>query len=666
MDRKGVILKLSDINACGHFLIGLTVSLETGKEFHMDTNAEQEKDTLEVPEGYFSEKDEETQNEVDSSEFTDFTMNYSDIEKEEKKKEQKKKQHLDKGRQVKFSLLYRITAIVTVPMIILILFFSLFLMLSTERLTKPYAKDQLNALTSSVTEAFAVASRGDFHLQNGVLMKGESELSLVQDFMDEMANRSGNVLSVYYGDTCVMTSVNPETKERAGKSAIPEKAYEQVKAGNYYFDSKAKTDGEEAYVYYYPLMQESSGEVIGSVSCTMSRQAIKKAAGANQRQMYLFCTFLALIGVVVSFFEIRNMVRCLNQSKQNLELVARGELVLRVRRNALSRKDEIGGIANSVSDMVKSLTKLIKEISGSEKDVETYSVQLNNSMKKISETVESVNLAIEEIAKGATSQATETMQANTQVAQIGDSIEATVTEVDSLSQSALKMNEFSISADKTLQELLMISKESDDAINEIRRQTIETNESAQQIQIATDMITEISGQTNLLSLNASIEAARAGEAGKGFAVVADEIRQLAEQSKKSADRIREIIEDLIGKSNVSVKTMNGVAQSINVQNNKLDETLHVFTELSSEISLVMKSVRGISAQTKSLTSLRNGVVGIVEGLAAIAEENAAGAEETSASMYEVNTIVEECRKQTEQLMLVKNKLAENAEKFKME
>ena len=60
-------------------------------------------------------------------------------------------------------------------------------------------------------------------------------------------------------------------------------------------------------------------------------------------------------------------------------------------------------------------------------------------------------------------------------------------------------------------------------------QTNQTNESVQKINKATELISSIAEETNLLSLNASIEAARAGESGRGFAVVAAQIQKLAEQ-----------------------------------------------------------------------------------------------------------------------------------------
>lgn len=589
----------------------------------------------------------------------DFHMDFTDVELEEKREAIRA---AIRAKKHKYGLTFRILLLVLSTQAILCLFFIVAALLSSRSLAKNVVKDELEGYAVSASSAFATYVHGDFSYADGVFLKGDTNLDAMYEYIDEISRKTGAVLKVYYGTECVMSTEKDAADTRV-MNALDSAVYDEVKKSNYYYNSKGSNNGTAVCFYCYPLMQESTGETIGAVYCAVERAPIEAMTGRALNIMVALGLILTIGFMVAGFFIIRRLIDALKRSVDNLMEVKEGNLKVHIRRADSSRDDEIGDMSKAVKELIEELIVTANGLQETSEELSRFSNQLDESMTNMSDTIGGVNHAIEEIAKGATSQASETMQANDRVSQIGHTIEGTAVEVERLTESAKKMDEYSINADTTLQELLMISKETDDAINDIREQTNETNASAQKIQLATDMITDIAGQTNLLSLNASIEAARAGEAGMGFAVVADEIRQLAVQSKASAEEIRDIVEALINNSNDSVKLMNNVSDSIDTQNSKLDETFRVFNELSAEIGVVMKAIKEIARQTKELSKLRESVVSIVEGLAAIAEENAASAEETSASMYEVSEIIEECRTEAKNLLVLKDVLNERASRF---
>ena len=91
-----------------------------------------------------------------------------------------------------------------------------------------------------------------------------------------------------------------------------------------------------------------------------------------------------------------------------------------------------------------------------------------------------------------------------------------------------------------------------DKVSTIAEQILSLSEQTSQISSITNLVGDLANQTNMLALNAAVEAARAGEHGKGFAVVAVEIRKLADESKKSAERISALVADIQKATNSTV------------------------------------------------------------------------------------------------------------------
>ena len=189
----------------------------------------------------------------------------------------------------------------------------------------------------------------------------------------------------------------------------------------------------------------------------------------------------------------------------------------------------------------------------------------------------------------------------------------------------------------TMVRLLESNIEVDLLIREIAQQTKQTNESAQKIKEATDIIASIAEETSLLSLNASIEAARAGENGRGFAVVAEQIQKLAQQSDESSKKIDEIIRQLIEDSDRTVGTMEQVMSTVFAQTEHMQQTSEKTQEVRERLGVSLDSMAVIEESVAYLNKARQEIVRTVQELSDIAKQNAATTQEVCAT---VNLVTE--------------------------
>ena len=137
-------------------------------------------------------------------------------------------------------------------------------------------------------------------------------------------------------------------------------------------------------------------------------------------------------------------------------------------------------------------------------------------------------------------------------------------------------------------------------------------------------ISDISEQTNLLSLNASIEAARAGEAGRGFAVVAEEIRKLADDSSRAAGEISRNVQNISAQTATSVASAKEAEDMVALQTKAVSEVIQVFEDMSKQITGLFENLKEIANSTEAANKDRDDTLDAVENISAIIEETASG------------------------------------------
>lgn len=472
------------------------------------------------------------------------------------------------------------------------------------------------------------------------LLKGSYNITADEETFDKMVEETGLGVTVFFDKTRRATTLRDQkTGERLVGTDASDEVYNAVVKNGKNFESYDVVINEQEYFAYYVPLKNSDGSIVGMLFAGTPKKDVMDFIYSKGTVMIATSASVGVIILIVVILFVLSIRRSILSTNKVVTTLASGDLKVKIDENLLKRKDELGDMARGVATLCEELVRVMTRVNETAEILMDAGKELSTMASQTSATADEIGHAVEDISKGAVSQADEIETASSNIEEMGGVIGRIVDRVAILDNTSDEMKSAGDSSSNIINELSYSNDRTMDAIRRIGEQVDATNESANMISEAIQLITSIAEETNLLSLNASIEAARAGEQGKGFAVVANQIQKLAEQSNESAQKVSEIIANLLKESEMTVTVMDEVRVIVNEQQDKLNQTKSEFSNVQNGINSSREETSDIKDQTGVCNNARVKVVDVISNLSAISQQNAAATEETTASMQELNATI---------------------------
>lgn len=396
----------------------------------------------------------------------------------------------------------------------------------------------------------------------------------------------------------------------------------------------------------------------------MKEQSDIDAMSFNRKLMYI--SFSGIILIIFFAFLIismyRDITKFIEQFKILMKQAESGDLTI---RGKVHKKDELGELTERFNQFISRIRSLILEAKDTSIAVAASSNDIMKASDQISSSAEEAAGNIVSVSENASKQAELAEQSNEAVHGVAEGLNI-------INENTVYISELGNKAMKTVNSGTQSIKEQNDKMSNTKKASKNVTDVISDLSIKSneigeiiEFINKITGQINLLSLNASIEAARAGEAGKGFTVVANEVKKLAELSKESTQKISSLIEGVQNDIKKAVNEVTITKVSIEEQASSLRETDNSFNLIQKSVFEMVNKIKEVTDKTKEINQNAAYMETSLKNMVTIIEQNVSSTQEVATVTEEQTASIEEVTSSINRLAEMSNNLLKSLDKFKI-
>ena len=255
-------------------------------------------------------------------------------------------------------LFLSLSAVMAVPILVLGI---VLVIMGTKSVSEGMELEIQKALASTAREAVAIYSLsypGEIRMEDERFFMGDTDLTKEYTLIDQIKENTGNEISIFYGDTRMLTTITDDAGERIVHTTSKDpNILSAIQMGNEYYSDRVYINGKYYYGYYVPL--KNNDEICGMIFAGMSNESVRDSVSTIITKI-LIVFIIALLGVVlIASLFAGNIVKTLNQIRTYIGSLAENNFNTKMPVAVLKRTDELGDMGRHAQEVGETLQTLI-------------------------------------------------------------------------------------------------------------------------------------------------------------------------------------------------------------------------------------------------------------------------------------------------------------------